>query len=174
MSLLIRQKLIKNARIEKLRWDILGDFQTLCEPKKRIFDKILWCIIRIYERIPHMNTIARGPRKIVFFREKRWIFQDISKIVSCIISWYTIVLFQCKWFYYLWKASGLTKAGPPALSFIDYRPFTYFFDALTLRKVDGVACYCQMKLKLYWRSSKHIRVAQICHIKLQPLLNQSF
>ena len=29
-SVLIGQKLAENARIEKFKWDILGDFQTLC------------------------------------------------------------------------------------------------------------------------------------------------
>ena len=29
-SLLIRQKLVENAKIEKLKWDILDDFQPLC------------------------------------------------------------------------------------------------------------------------------------------------
>ena len=28
-SILIRQKSVENAKIEKLKWDILGDFQTL-------------------------------------------------------------------------------------------------------------------------------------------------
>ena len=28
-SLLIRQKLVENAKIDKLKWDILSDFQTL-------------------------------------------------------------------------------------------------------------------------------------------------
>ena len=29
-SILIRQKLVKNAKIQKLKCDILGDFQILC------------------------------------------------------------------------------------------------------------------------------------------------
>ena len=29
-SIQIGQKLVENGRIEKLKWDILGDFQTLC------------------------------------------------------------------------------------------------------------------------------------------------
>ena len=29
-SLLIGQKLLENAKIEKVNWDMLGDFQTLC------------------------------------------------------------------------------------------------------------------------------------------------
>ena len=29
-SILIRQKLGENAKIEKFKWDISGDFQTLC------------------------------------------------------------------------------------------------------------------------------------------------
>ena len=29
-SILIGQKLVKNAKIEKFTWDILSDFQTLC------------------------------------------------------------------------------------------------------------------------------------------------
>ena len=53
---------------------------------------------------------------------------------------------------------GLAKAG----LYIDYRrSFTYFWPW-----EGGVACYCQMKLKLYWRSSKHIRVSWIFQIKL--------
>ena len=32
--LLIGQKLIENAKIEKFRCDILGDFQTLCSRKR--------------------------------------------------------------------------------------------------------------------------------------------
>ena len=40
-SVLIGQKLVENAKIEKFKCDILGDFQTLCKllrgqhPKKR-------------------------------------------------------------------------------------------------------------------------------------------
>ena len=30
-SVLIGQKLVENAKIEKFKCDILGDFQTLCE-----------------------------------------------------------------------------------------------------------------------------------------------
>ena len=30
MSILIRQKLVENAKIEKFKCDILSDFQTLC------------------------------------------------------------------------------------------------------------------------------------------------
>ena len=29
-SILIRQKLVENAKIDKLKCDLLGDFQTLC------------------------------------------------------------------------------------------------------------------------------------------------
>ena len=29
-SFLIGQKMMENAKIEKLKWDIFGDFQTLC------------------------------------------------------------------------------------------------------------------------------------------------
>ena len=38
-SVLIGQKLVENAKIEKFKCDILGDFQTLCEgllPEKPI------------------------------------------------------------------------------------------------------------------------------------------
>ena len=31
MSLLLGQKLVLNAKIGKIKWDILGDFQTLCK-----------------------------------------------------------------------------------------------------------------------------------------------
>ena len=31
-SILIGQKLVGNAKIEKFKFDTLGDFQTLCEP----------------------------------------------------------------------------------------------------------------------------------------------
>ena len=34
-SILVGQKLVENAKIEKLNWDILGDFQTLCILLKR-------------------------------------------------------------------------------------------------------------------------------------------
>ena len=33
-SILIGQKLVENAKIEKLKCDILGDFQTLCGERK--------------------------------------------------------------------------------------------------------------------------------------------
>ena len=30
-SILIGQKLVENDKIKKIKWDFLGDFQTLCE-----------------------------------------------------------------------------------------------------------------------------------------------
>ena len=38
-SILIGQKLVENAKIEKFKWDILGDFQTLCMSKTSIINQ---------------------------------------------------------------------------------------------------------------------------------------
>ena len=35
-SILIRQKLMENDKIEKFKWDILGNFQTLCLGQKSV------------------------------------------------------------------------------------------------------------------------------------------
>ena len=32
-SLLMRQKMVESAKIERRKWDILGDFQTLCNAR---------------------------------------------------------------------------------------------------------------------------------------------
>ena len=32
MSVVIRQKMVEKAKIQKFKWDILGDFQTMCIP----------------------------------------------------------------------------------------------------------------------------------------------
>ena len=36
MSVFIWQKLVENTEIQKFKWDILGDFQTLCEQKENL------------------------------------------------------------------------------------------------------------------------------------------
>ena len=37
MPILIGQKWVKNAKIEKLKWDIFGDFQTMWRNEKIIY-----------------------------------------------------------------------------------------------------------------------------------------
>ena len=34
-SVLIGQKLVENAKIENVKWDILSTFQTICDSRKR-------------------------------------------------------------------------------------------------------------------------------------------
>ena len=43
-SILIEQKLVENAKIEKFKCDILSDFQTMCRSSKKFFSQGVDCL----------------------------------------------------------------------------------------------------------------------------------
>ena len=87
MSILIRQKLVENAKIQKLKCDILSNFQTMCVHERSELQVLAGTLFTFFILTNFTSSKNDSPRSLVSEFE---IFYVLYKL----ILW----LFQCRLF----------------------------------------------------------------------------